>query len=79
VKDIIFDLATMYVPALSPQHFRTNLERGAGPLIKVVESLAARDPTKLMALRNECDALVAEYYEENMVRQGYLLTRATKI
>src|SRR5437762_4580495 len=31
VKDLVFDRATMRVPALSPQHFRTTLERTAGP------------------------------------------------
>ena len=79
VKDIVFDRATMLVPALSPQHFRTTLERTAGPLIKVVESLSASDPEKLAAFRREYDALIAEYYEKNTVRQDYLLTRASKI
>jgi SAM-dependent methyltransferase len=78
VKDIVFDRATMLVPALSLQHFRTRLERSAGPLIKLVESLSASDPDKLTAFRSEHDALIAEYYEENTVRQDYLLTRASK-
>jgi SAM-dependent methyltransferase len=79
VKDIVFDRATMLAPALSPQHFRTRLERSAGPLIKLVESLSASDPEKLTAFRREYDALIEEYYEENTVRQDYLLTRASKI
>jgi SAM-dependent methyltransferase len=79
VKNIVFDRATMLVPALSPQHFRTRLERSAGPLIKLVESLSAGDPEKLTAFRREYDALIEEYYEENTVRQDYLLTRASKI
>lgn len=78
VKDIIFDRATMLVPALSPQHFRMTLERTAGPLIKVIESLAA-EPEKLASFRGEFEALIGEYYEMNTVRQDYLLTRATKI
>jgi SAM-dependent methyltransferase len=78
VRDIAFDRATMRAPALSPQHFRTMLGRTAGPLIKVVETLAA-DPAKLAAFRGELDALIEEYYEENTVRQDYLLTRASKI
>jgi SAM-dependent methyltransferase len=78
VKGIVFDRATMAVPTLSPQHFRTNIERTAGPMIKVVESLAG-DPEKLAAYRGEYEALIAEYYEDNIVRQDYLLTRATKI
>jgi hypothetical protein len=79
VRDVVFDRATMRVPALSPQHFRTTLERTAGPVIKVVESLAASDPPRLAAFRAEYEALIAEYYEENTVRQDYLLTRAIKI
>ena len=79
VKDIIFDRATMPVPTLSPQHHRTMTERTAGPVIKLVESLTASDPARLAAFRREYEALVAEYLEDNIVRQDYLLTRATKI
>jgi SAM-dependent methyltransferase len=79
VKDIVFDRATMRVPALSPQHFREKFERTAGPVIKVVESLSASDPAKLAAFRAEYDALIVEYFEENTVRQDYLLTRASKV
>jgi hypothetical protein len=32
----------------------------------------------LAAFRAEYEALIAEYFEENTVRQDYLLTRATK-
>jgi SAM-dependent methyltransferase len=78
VQDVVFDRATMLVPALSLQHFRITLERTAGPLIKVVETLSA-DPEKLSAFRNELDTLIEEYYEENTVRQDYLLTRASKL
>jgi SAM-dependent methyltransferase len=78
VKDIVFDRATMRVPALSPQHFRTTIEKSAGPMVELVESLAG-DAEKLAAFRSEYEALIAEYYDENTVRQDYLLTRATKI
>ena len=79
VKDIIFDRATMLIPALSPQHYRSFTERTAGPMVKLIESLAASDPSKLAILRSEYDALVAEYFEGNTVRQSYLITRAKKI
>jgi SAM-dependent methyltransferase len=77
VRDVVFDRATMLVPALSPQHFRTTLETTAGPLIKVVETLSA-ETEKLTALRNEYETLIEEYFEGNTVRQDYLLTRASK-
>jgi SAM-dependent methyltransferase len=79
VKDVVFDRGRMLIPALSPQHYRSFLETTAGPIIKVVESLSASDPEKLRAFRGEYETLIAEYYEDNMVRQDYLLTRATKV
>jgi SAM-dependent methyltransferase len=79
VKDILFDRATMLVPALSPQHHRIVTERTAGPLVKLVESLAATDPAKLAAFRDEYDAIFSEYFEDNILRQDYLITRARKI
>ena len=48
-------------------------------MVKLVESLAFSDPSKLVTFRREYDALVAEYFEENMVRQDYLITLAKKI
>lgn len=79
VKELVFDRARMLVPALSPQHLREVIERTAGPMIKLVESLSANDPAKLAAYRREYESLIAEYLEENIIRQDYLLTRATKI
>ncbi len=78
VKNIVFDRETLRVPALSPRHFRIRNEKTIGPLIKLVETLSTSDPTKLAAFRREYEDLVAEYFEDNTVHQGYLLTRATK-
>lgn len=78
VKDVFFDRATLLAPALSPAHYRALFERTAGPVIKMIESLAA-DPAKLAAFRAESDALIGEYFRDNTVRQDCLLTRATKI
>jgi SAM-dependent methyltransferase len=79
VKDLVFDRATMLVPALSPQHSRRMAERAAGPLVKLVEFLTSTDPARLVSFRREYEAIVADYFEDNIVRQDYLLTRATKI
>ena len=79
VKDLVFDRARMLVPSLSPQHSRRNSERTAGPLVKLVELLTATDPDRLATFRRESEAMVAEYFEDNTVRQDYLLTRATKV
>lgn len=79
VKDIAFHSARMYVPVLSVQLHRTNIERTVGSLVKLVEVLSASDPAKLEQLRREGEALAAEYLEDNLLRQDYLMTRATKI
>jgi SAM-dependent methyltransferase len=79
VKDIVFDRQAMQVAALSLQHFRLTVESSAGPIIKMIEHLAATDPDRLAAFRREFDAIVAQYFHDNVVRQDYLLTRATKI
>src|ERR1700730_14509198 len=79
VKDLVFNRATMLVSSLSPQHNRENIERTAGPVIKMVESHSSSDPAKLTAFRREYETLAAEYLDENMIRQDYLLTRASKI
>jgi len=79
VKDIAFDRDRMLVPTLSLAHARTVFERTAGPVVKLVEMLTATDPPKLAAFRREYDALVGEYYQDNVIRQDYLLTRAIKL
>jgi SAM-dependent methyltransferase len=79
VKDLVFDRATMLVPALSPQHSRRMAERTIGPMVKLVEFLTSTDPARLATFRREYEGIVADYFEDNFVRQGYLLTRATKI
>jgi SAM-dependent methyltransferase len=79
VRSITFDYGVMVVPALSLRHQREMFERTAGPVIKVVETLTVADPAKLEAFRAEADAIEAEYYSDNVLRQGYLMTRATKL
>ena len=78
VKELRFDRATMRVSALSPQHNRTAMEKTAGPILKLVESLTATDPARLETYRREFEATIADYFEDNVLRQDYLLTRATK-
>ena len=79
VTDIIFDRQCIFVPALSPQHFRAGVERSAGPIIKMVQVLSDTDPKGLGLFRAEFEAVVSQYMENNLVRQDYLLTRARKI
>lgn len=79
VKGIVFDRARMNVPVLSVQHHRMNMERTVGPMVKLVQMLSASDPAKLAEMRSEFEALTSEYLEDNILRQDYLLTRASKI
>lgn len=78
VKDILFDRACMLVPALTVQNYRDHIERTAGPMLKLVQTLSASDPEKLAQFRREYDALIEPYFEDNLVRQDYLMVRAIK-
>ena len=78
VRDLMFDRDVMLVPALSPQHARWVVERSAGPIARLVQTLSQSDPAKLDSWRREYDALAAEYIEMNTVRQSYLMSRAIK-
>lgn len=79
VKDIHFDRERMTISALSPAHHRAGAEKSAGAVVRLVALLQEADPPKLEQFRREYDALAAEYFEDNLVRQDYLITRATKI
>jgi SAM-dependent methyltransferase len=79
VADIVFDRDSILVPALTPQHFRMVIEGSAGPIIKMVQALAASEPERLESYRSEFDAIVAQYMRDNQIKQDYLLTRARKV
>jgi SAM-dependent methyltransferase len=79
VKDIVFDRATMMVPALSPSHHRAASEKTACATVRLVAALKDSDPARLERFRREYEALAGEYFADNILRQDYLITRATKI
>lgn len=78
VKDILFDRATMLIPALSVQHQRLAAEKSGGAVVRLVAFLEKEDPARLDQFRREYDALASEYLEDNLLRQDFLITRATK-
>jgi len=78
VRDIVFARACLEAPALSVEHYRDTTERTGGPVVKLVELLSAGDPAKLAIFRDSYDALTRQYFDRNIVRQDYLMTRATK-
>ncbi|MBI5171226.1 MAG: class I SAM-dependent methyltransferase [Candidatus Eisenbacteria bacterium] len=78
VRQLSFERDMMSINTLSPQHVRHFTEHTAGPVRKLVEALSGSDAAKLAAFRAEYDALAAEYFEMNQMRQSYLMTRAVK-
>jgi SAM-dependent methyltransferase len=78
VRDLTFDRDLMMVPALSPAHVRALGEKSAGPVIRLVQALETADPAKLAEFRREYDALSQEYFDQNTVRQSFLMSRAVK-
>lgn len=77
VTDLMFERAVMSFPALSPQHYRHGIEQTLGPVAKLVATLKDR-PAELADFRAELDGFIARNFENNMVRQHYLMTRAVK-
>jgi SAM-dependent methyltransferase len=77
VKDLLFERATMIVPALSVQHARLSFETTLGPLVKLVAALAG-EPERLAHLRAELEGLIGEIFVDNELRQHFLMSRATK-
>lgn len=80
VKDLSFEMDMMTPSALSPQHFRRTMEATIGPMIKLVAQYQD-EPEKLKSLRAEFDALISGYFDgsNNVVRQQFLMTKATKV
>jgi SAM-dependent methyltransferase len=78
VRDLIFDRGCLRFPSLSPAHVRLFMERNAAPVSRVIESLAG-DAVRLALFRQEYDALIALYFNDNIVRQDFLMSRAVKI
>lgn len=78
-NDLSFDRATMTIPALSVKHYRLGAEKSSGSIVRLVKELQQGDSTRLEEFRREYDALMGEYFEDNLLRQDYLITRATKI
>lgn len=74
VRDLAFDRAIMHINALSIGHFIAMLEETVAP----ARALVRGDADVLARFRAELGVLGAEYFDDNQVRQDYLLTRATK-
>lgn len=78
VLEVSFCYERMSVPTLSIQHFRAFNEARLGPLQRTLEALDRTDPPRAQRLRREYDALVYDYFEDNQIKQDFLITRAIK-
>jgi ubiquinone/menaquinone biosynthesis C-methylase UbiE len=78
VQNLVFDRAVMRIPTLSPAHFRVFYEMNAGPVLRVIQTLQS-DPDRLAVFRREFEEIANQFFEDNIVRQDYLMTRATKV
>jgi SAM-dependent methyltransferase len=78
VKDLVFDRALMRVPTLSPAHLRISYEENVGPVTRLVQTLQS-EPSRLAGFRREFEEIVGQFFEDNIVRQDYLMTRATRV
>jgi SAM-dependent methyltransferase len=79
VRNVYFARATMVIPALTVRHHRMASEKASGMVVRLVATLEASDPARLEQFRREYEAVASEYFEGNLLRQDYLITRATKI
>jgi hypothetical protein len=78
VHELAFERDLMLVNTLSPQHVRHFTERTAGPVLRLVQALEQGSPARLAEFRCEFDSLAGRYFEMNMMRQSYLMTRGVK-
>jgi hypothetical protein len=78
VRDLLFEHASLMLPALSPAHARRLFEETFGPTVLLVHLLGDR-PEQLSKWRREHDAIVDDFFADGRVRFEYLLTRATKL
>jgi len=77
VRDVTFDHGTQVTPALSPQHYRRLIEQSGGQVVRLMQALND-DPARQAEFRREFDGVVSQYFDNNVVRQDFLMTRATK-
>lgn len=77
IEQLAFDRDRMLTPGLSPRHIVGKYEEQSAPVKKAVE-LMKDQPAKLVEFRNRFQKLVEIYFQDNQVRQDYLMTRAIK-
>ena len=77
VRELEFGRDDMLVPALSPQHYRAQMELTIAPVAKAVETLSS-DPARLAEFRAQLESLIDLHLSRNQIKQSFLLARALK-
>jgi SAM-dependent methyltransferase len=77
-RELSFAREAMLFPILSPAHYRLFMERSFGPSARLIQHLESTDPSRATALRRETEELAQLYFQDNTLRQDFLMTRATK-
>ncbi|NNL86285.1 MAG: class I SAM-dependent methyltransferase [Myxococcales bacterium] len=78
VRDLVFDRERLRLPGLSPNHVQLFLEVNVGPIQGLIAHLSST-PQELTNFRAEMLALIELYFDENHLRQDFLMTRAVKV
>jgi ubiquinone/menaquinone biosynthesis C-methylase UbiE len=76
-EKIEFSRDVMMAPTLSPAHMLNLFEKNAGPLAKLVEALS-KNREKLTDLRARALILISKFFQDNYLRQDFLMTRCIK-
>ena len=76
-EKIEFSRDVMMAPTLSPAHMLNLFEKNAGPLAKLVEALS-KNREKLTDLRARALTLISKFFQDNYLRQDFLMTRCIK-
>lgn len=77
VDQLTFDRERMLTPGLSAKHVVGKYEEQAAPVRKVIE-IYKDNPAKLAEFRSRLQKIVEVYFQDNQLRQDFLMSRAIK-
>ena len=78
VRDVCFAREALFFQMLSVQHYTQFMASHMGPAAKLLQKLDTSDPAKGVALRRELSDNAAKWFENNAIRQDFLMTRAVR-
>jgi len=78
VRDVAFARQVLFFQMLSVQHYMQFVGSGLGPVAKLLQKLDASDPARATQLRREIQENAGAWFEDNALRQDYLMTRAVR-